>query len=140
MNINTYRKGDNMRAHGDVEFEWVGNILVYRLRGSFNEEGLIRLVQKRKSFFELSPQKQWFRLLHLADDVFSSESVLLMGAAMQQQSKDDGCIDSITVVTGEYLKRIRLHHESSNNLSSTYADSIEEAIATFKKHPAFVVS
>jgi len=129
-----------MVAHGDVEFEWVGNILIYRLRGNFNEEGVIRLVERRKLFFEQSPKIQWFRILHLAADAFSSENVLLMGEAMQQQSNVDGCIGSITVAADEYLKRIRIHHESANSITAKYADSIEEALAILREHPAFVIS
>lgn len=127
-----------MVAHGDVEFEWVGNILIYKLSGNFNEEGLMLLVKKRKLFFEKLPKTQWFRIIYLADNVFSSENVLLVGEGMQQQSINDGCIDSITVAANEYLKRIRIHHESSNDIKSTYADTLDGALSIFKQHPDFV--
>lgn len=127
-----------MIEHGQVEFELVGNIIIYKMSGNFNEGGLLRLSNQRKALSAKLPFDRWFRIIHLADNVFSSESVLLMGEAMQQQSKDEGCVGSIVVAANKFLERMRKHHEASNNIESIYVDTLDEAVEIFKQHPEYV--
>lgn len=127
-----------MIAHGNVEFEWIGNILIYKLQGAFNEEGILRLVEERKKISAQKEYQQWFRIIYMSDDALSSPEVIKMGAAMEHKSKRDGCVDSIYVIPNEYLRRIRQHQEKTFGGESHYCDTIEQAIAVFSKRAEFI--
>lgn len=127
-----------MIAHGNVEFEWVGNILIYKLQGAFNEEGILRLVTERKKVSAQKDYQQWFRIIYMSDDALSSPEVIKMGAVMEQKSKSDGCVDSIYVIPNECLRRIRQHQEKAFGGESNYCDTIEQAIAVFSKRSEFI--
>ena len=53
-----------MVAHGNVEFQWSGNILIYKLQGAFNEQGLMLLVKARQQQLESKRYFQWFRIIY----------------------------------------------------------------------------
>lgn len=127
-----------MIEHGQVTFELIGNIVIYKISGNFNEDGLIKLSNQRKKLVEKLSFKRWFRIIHFSSDACSSESVLLLGAAMRSQSKDEGCVDDIIVSDNKMMERMRKKLEESNNIESINVDTLDEAIAIFKQHPEYI--
>lgn len=126
------------QAHGDCEFEWVGNILIYKLSGSFNEEGVIRLYNERTILLNKKPFKQWFRIIVLSDDTIGSIEVCKVGFTLEKKSMDEGCLGSIFVISSRYIKNIRMHQEKSIESQSNHTDSLESALATFQQHKDFI--
>lgn len=129
-----------MIAHGNVEFEWYGNILIYKLQGAFNEEGLISLIQSRQKYLDAKNVEQWLRVIYLHDDALMATELFKKAVEMEIKSKEEGCIDTIYVVPNEGLRRLRIHYESSFGHQSKYCDSIEDAIAVLSKRAEFILN
>lgn len=129
-----------MVAHGNVEFQWSGNILIYKLQGAFNEQGLMLLVKERQQQLESKNYSQWFRIIYLHDDALMSADLFKKSVALELKSKNEGCLDTIYVVPNESLRRYRQHYETSLGGKSIYCDSIEEAIAVFSTHAQFITA
>ncbi len=126
------------QAHGNCEFEWVGNILIYKLSGSFNEEGVIKLYNERITLLNKMPFEKWFRIVTLSDDTIGSIEASKMGSVLEQKSMEEGCLGSIFVISSRYIKNIRQHQEKSLDNKSTHTDTLESALATFKQHESFI--
>ena len=128
----------DVQAHGNCEFEWVGNILIYKLSGSFNEEGVIKLYNERITLLNKMPFEKWFRIVTLSDDTIGSIEASKMGSVLEQKSMEEGCLGSIFVISSRYIKNIRQHQEKSLDNKSTHTDTLESALATFKQHESFI--
>lgn len=127
-----------MIAHGNVEFEWVGNILIYKLQGAFNEQGLMLLIKERQERLESKGFSNWLRVVYLYDDASMSQDLFKKSIELEKQSTSDGCDETLYVVPNDSLRRYRQHHEKIIGSSSTYCDSIEAAVAQLKKHTKFI--